>query len=48
MKEVAREMGVEFNTISGRGSELKSMGCLVGTGVVREGSAELTVTGLEF
>lgn len=41
MKEVAQLMGVPFNTISGRGSELKRLGLVELTGEVRQGSAVL-------
>jgi predicted transcriptional regulator len=44
MKEVAQLMGVEFNTVSGRGSELKKMGLVEPTGEVRSGSAVLKAT----
>jgi hypothetical protein len=44
MKEVARLMGVEFNRIAGRGSELKASGLVEKTGEVREGSAVLRAT----
>jgi predicted transcriptional regulator len=41
MKEVAALMDVPFNTVSGRGSELKQLGKVEKTGEVRDGSAVL-------
>lgn len=46
MKEVAQLMGVPFNTISGRGSELKRYGLVEETGEVRQGSAVLRAVGI--
>ena len=40
-KEVARKMGVALNTVSGRASELKYLGCIEPTNLTREGSAVL-------
>jgi hypothetical protein len=45
MKELAAQWGVQFSSISGRGSELKKMGLLETTGEVRAGSAVLQATG---
>jgi hypothetical protein len=41
MKEVAEAMGVQLNTVSGRGSELKQRSLIEPTGEVRGGSAVL-------
>lgn len=41
MKEVAHMMGVGFNVVSGRGSELKALGRVEKTGEIRDGSAVL-------
>lgn len=41
MKEVARIMGVGFNRVSGRGTELKSAGLVRRNGQSRDGSAVL-------
>jgi transposase len=44
MKEVAQMMGVPFNTVSGRGTELKKFGLVEPTGEIRSGSAVLCAT----
>jgi hypothetical protein len=44
MKEVAADMGVQLNTVSGRGSELKKLGLAKESGGVRDGSAVLVLS----
>lgn len=44
MKEVAATMGVQLNTVSGRGSELKKLELVRETGSVRAGSAVLVIS----
>ena len=46
MKEVAEIMGVQLNTISGRGTELKRDKLVAPTGEIRNGSAVLRATGI--
>ena len=48
MKQVAAAMGRQFNTLSGRGSDLKRMGLIRKTGEIIDGSAVLEATGLEY
>jgi hypothetical protein len=44
MKEVSQIMGVGFNRIAGRGTELRVAGWVVRTGEIRSGSAVLKAT----
>jgi hypothetical protein len=48
MKEVAALMDCPFNTVSGRGSELKKSGLVEPTGETRDGSAVLQATKVVF
>jgi hypothetical protein len=45
IKECASEMGREFNTVSGRGTELLKLGLVRRTGEIRDGAAVLMGTG---
>jgi hypothetical protein len=45
MKEVANLMSTQFSSVSGRGSELKTMEVVEPTGEIRAGSAVLRATG---
>jgi DNA-binding IclR family transcriptional regulator len=45
MKEIAAQLGVQFNRISGRGTELKYQKLVATTGELRDGSAVLVATG---
>lgn len=42
-KEIARALGVQLNTISGRFSELRKAFLVVPTGITREGAMELKI-----